>query len=258
MTTMIRNLLVLILILYYTPSIGQELKNKEQLYNYASKLQGEKKWNDALTIFKNLLKSDSSNVEYLWRTSYIYSILGFGQSTEEARQQWYRTGAYLGKKAITQHPQHANAHYAYAVAVGRMSEHAGNKTKIQNAKLIKSEAETAIKLDPKLPGPYHILGRWHRVVAGFSGFERAMIKAIFGGLEGGSHEESILNFEKAIQLEPLNAIHYIEAANSYIERNEINDKQQAKNWLQKALNIPIRSPDDEMNKKTCEAMLKKL
>lgn len=248
----------LFVLIQWYPSQGQELKNTEQLYKYAVKLQDEKKWSDALTIFKNLLKSDSSNVEYLWRTSYVYSILGFMQPREELRQQWYSTAFYLGKKAITQHPQHANSHYAYAVAAGRISEHAGNKTKIQNAKLIKSEAEMAIKLDPKLPGPYHILGRWHRVVAGFNGFERAMIKAIFGGIPGGSYDDSIHNFEKAILLEPNNLIHYIELANTYLERNGKNDKQQAKNWLEKATNIPIKSSDDATNKKKCEDMLIKL
>ncbi len=254
----ISTLTFLLFLLTFQRVSSQEIKNKEQVFRYAVKLQDEKKWSDALTIFKNLLKSDSSNVEYLWRTSYIYSILGFGQTTETSRQQWYRTAAYLGKKAITQHPQHACSHYAYAVAIGRMSEHAGNKTKISNAKLIKTEAETAIKLDPKLPGPYHIMGRWHRVIAGFSGFERTMIKAIFGGIPGGSYDDSILNFEKAIQLEPFNGVHYIELANTYLARNGKNDKEQAKHWLEKVKELPSRTHDDLVHKKTSEQMLKKL
>ncbi len=237
---------------------SQEIRNEEQVFRYAVKLQDEKKWNDALTIFKNLLKKDSSNAEYLWRCSYIYAVQGFSQSTEEIRRQWYLTAAYLGEKAITQHPQNANAHYAYAVAIGRLNEHAGNKTKIQNARLIKSEAETAIRLNPVLPGPYHILGRWHRVVAGFNGFERSMIKAIFGGMPGGSYDESIKNFEKAILLEPLNGLHYIEAAISYLERNKEGDKTHAKNWLNKAMLIPVKSSDDENNRSKCKELLSKI
>ena len=117
---------------------AQDEKKEQQLYRYAVKLEQEGKNSEALTIYKNLLRSDSSNIDYLWRTSFIYSKLGYDQPTEEQRQQWYKTAAYLGKKAVTQYPQNANAHYAYAVSIGRMSENAGNRTKIDNAKLIKS------------------------------------------------------------------------------------------------------------------------
>ena len=241
----------------FSMSVAQDLKNESQLAKYGVSLYDNEKWEDALVVFKNLLRADSSNADYLWRTSYIYSKVGFLQPTEEIRQQWYATAAYLGKKSITQHPQNAYCHYAYAVSLGRMSEHAGSKTKIDNARLIKSEAETALRLDARLPGPYHILGRWHRVVAGFSGFERAMIKTIFGGMPGGSYDDAIRNFEKAIALEPLNAIHYYELAVTFLERKGKNDKQNAINWLQKAVQIPVKTDDDMTYKKQCEELLKK-
>lgn len=162
--------LLLFITLMVETSWSQEGKSELQRFQQGEKLQQEKKWNEALVIFKDLLKGDSSNVEYLWRTSYIHSILGIEQKTEPTKQEWYKKAAYLGKKAITQHPQNANAHYAYAVSLGRMTEFASNKTKIENAKIIKSEAELTIKLDPKTAGAYHILGRWHREIASFNIF----------------------------------------------------------------------------------------
>lgn len=237
------------------PQVG---KGELQKFQQGEKLQQEKKWSEALDIFKELLKGDSSNVEYLWRTSYIHSIMGVEQKTESARQEWYKRAAYLGKKAIIQHPQNANAHYAYAVSLGRMTEFASSKTKIENAKIIKSEAELTIKLDPKTAGAYHILGRWHREIAGFNLFERTMIKAIFGDLPGGTYEESIKYFEKAILLEPMNAIHYFELAQSLLARDQKNDKQNAKNWLIKATQIQVRSADDKNNKSKCEKLLKEI
>lgn len=245
------------LIIITTVAAAQDPK-EEQLFRYAVKLQTEEKYTDALTIFKNLLKNDSSSIEYLWRASFIYSKLGYNQATEKLQQQWYNTAFYLGKKAITQHPQNAYAHYVYAMALGRMSENASSKVKIDNARQIKTEAELAIKLDPKLAGPYHIMGRWHRVVAGFSGIERAMIKAIFGGIPGGTYEDAIRYFEKAILLEPTNGIHYFELASTYLERKGTNDNNQAKNWLQKAILIQVKSQDDAENKKKCEELLNKL
>lgn len=254
-----RRIHFLLSIIFLTSTVSaQEGRTEAQLYLQAEKLQQDKKWNEALSLYKNLLKGDSSNVEYLWRTSFIYSKIGVDQKTEGLRQQWYRTAAYLGKKAITQHPQSANAHYAYAVALGRMNEFVSNKTKIEYAKLIKSETDITIKLDPKLAGAYHILGRWHRVIADFNFFERAMISALFGGMPGGSYDDSIKNFEKAILLEPLNGIHYYELAQSYLARDEANDKKSAKNWLTKALQISVKNADDAANKSKCEQLLKEI
>jgi regulator of microtubule dynamics protein 3 len=252
--------LFIVLLFISSPLFASHQDDKSEIlfFKQAEKLHQEKKWSEALVILKNLLKNDSSNVEYLWRTSFIYSKIGVDQKTESLKQQWYKTAAYLGKRAITQHPQNSNAHYAYAVALGRMTEFASNKTKIDNAKLIKSEAELTIKLDPKNAGAYHILGRWHREIAGFNIFERTMIKAIFGALPGGTYEESIKYFEKAILLEPLNGIHYYELAQTYLARDNSNDKQNAKNWLSKATQIQIKNKDDIENKNKCEALLKEI
>ncbi|MFN0188865.1 MAG: tetratricopeptide repeat protein [Bacteroidia bacterium] len=250
------------LVLFFTwiagTSWSQVGKSEIQKFQQGEKLQQEEKWSEALAIYKELLKRDSSNIEYLWRTSFMYSIIGFEQKTESSKQEWYEKAAYLGKKAITQHPQNANAHYVYAVSLGRMTEFASNKIKIENAKLIKSEAELTIKLDPKTAGAYHILGRWHREIAEFNFFERTMITAIFGGLPGGTYDESIKHFEKAILLEPMNALHYFELALSYLARDEENDKQNAKNWLIKATQIQVKSIDDKNNKSKCEKLLKEI
>jgi tetratricopeptide (TPR) repeat protein len=236
-------------------SYAQESKKEELLFQYAKKLQDEGKLNDALTIFGTLLKNDSSNVEYLQHASFLYSKIGHGITAEESKQGWYHTSEYLAKKALLINPKSADAHYVYALAIGVLSEKAGNRTKINNAKLIKTEAETALKLNPKLAGPYHILGRWHLVVAGFNIFERTMINAIFGKMPGGSYDEAISNFNKAIELEPANAIHYLQLAITYKERDREGDKAKALLNLNKAIKISPRNDDEIQTRKESEKLL---
>ena len=139
--------------------------NEDALYKYAVKLIKDGNNDDALVVFKNLLKADSSNQIYLWQTSVLYSKLGVRQTSTENQNQWFHTAEYLAKKAIVINNQSADAHLAYAMALGRLCEHASIRTQINNAKLIKSEAEYSIKLNPEMAGGYHILGRWHRTVA---------------------------------------------------------------------------------------------
>jgi tetratricopeptide (TPR) repeat protein len=252
----IKIVFTLLSITWFNLTTAQE--NNQRLFQYAVKIESEGKYNDALTIYKNLLKSDSSNIDLLTHTSILYSRLGFRQNSEEQKTNWYRTAFYLGQKAIKIDNQNANAHYAYAMALGRMSEFASNKTKINNAKQIKTEAELAIQLNPKLAGPYHILGRWNKEVGGFNGFEKAMIKTMFGGMGVGSYTEAIKYFQKAILLEPLNSIHYYQLAHTYYKRNQEGDKAQAENWASKCLLIKPITLDDEDTKRDCEKLLKKL
>lgn len=238
--------------------IQAQTANESQLFQYAQKVEAEGKLNDALTIYKSLLKNDSANISYLTHTSILYSKVGHRQPNRDSQIAWYKTGYYLAQKAIKLNNNSADAHYSFALALGRMNENAGSKTKIENAKQIKSEAEITLKLNPKIAGAYHILGRWHQVVAGFNAIERTMISAIFGSMPGGSYTDAINNFQRAIVLEPLNMVHYYELAHSYYLRNDKGDKAQAKNWASKALLIPVKNEDDADTKKDCESLLKKL
>lgn len=246
-----------LLLFFLILNVSRAAANNEALYRQAVKLQQETRWSEALPIFKSLLKSDSSNVEYLWRTAYLYAQLGAKQAEESQRQQWYSTAAYLGQKAARTAPKNAWAHYAYALALGRMNEQASSRTKIEYAKLIKSEAELALKYDAGLAGAHHILGRWHRVVAGFNMLERAMIKAVFGGMPGGSYEEALSHFEKAIALEPGSGIHYFEIANTLLERDESGDKARAIKWLEKSLTLPVKTEQDKSHRALCKELLEK-
>lgn len=247
-------LVFLLIVLHSTKSLA----SSDEDYKRAVSLQVSGKWAEALPLFKSMLRKDSASVELLWRTSYLYAQLGSKQPDEKQKQSWYRTAEYLGRKAITTQPKHANAHYAYALALGRMNENASSRTKIEYAKSIKTEAELALKYDSTLAGPHHILGRWHRVVAGFNFFERTMIQTVFGGMPGGTYEKAISHFKKAIALEPNVGIHYYELAETYKERDNSGDITVAIDWLKRALKLPLVTEADREHRKLCEKLLQEL
>ena len=75
---------------------------------------------------------------------------------------------------------------------------------------------SSISLNPKLAGAYHILGRWHRAIAGFNVIEKAMINSFFGGVPpGGSYEDALKSFMTAIGIEPKYMNHQYELAQTY-------------------------------------------
>jgi len=227
------------------------------VYDKAVELKNEFKYKEAMPYFQALLKMDSTNIHYLAYGSQVYTRFGYlYMKSESEKQSYFHTGEYLAKKAIAKDDKDAEAHYAYALALGRINENASSKQKIANAKLIKKEVDRSIELNPKQAGAYHILGRWHATIAGFNAFEKTMINTFFGGVPpGGSYDDAIKAFQTAISLEPKNMIHQYEMANTYYA---MGNKVSAKVWVDKALTLPVVSDDDKLTVDKVNALKKKL
>ena len=231
----------------------------EDQFQQAVKLKNESRFEESLVIFQQLLKADSGRAEYLYNTSFLLSKLGNRQKDEAVRLNYFQRAEYLAKKAIAADPNNAEGHYTYALALGRINENASSKQKIANAKLIKSECETGLKLNPKHSGLYHILGRWHRTIAGFNFVEKGMINAFFGGVpEGGSYKDAIECFSKAVLLEPRYMLHKYELAVTYYERGEGDDYILCKIWCKKVLEMAPADSDDKLTQEKAKALLKKV
>ncbi len=247
---------IIILLFAVITGLSAISQTSEEQYAKAYKLKLEFNYKEAFPIFQMLLKSDSSNVNYVQYASYCYSKYGYFYAAEADKIKFYKTAEYLAKKAIKLKETNADAHFAYAMAIGRINENASSKQKIANAKLMKAEVDRAIVLNPKLAGAYHILGRWHRTIAGFNAIEKAMINSFFGGVPpGGSYDDAIKAFLMAIALEPKYMNHKYELAQTYYEMGK---NVEAKIWAQKALETTPACEDDIKAKKDCEALLKKL
>jgi tetratricopeptide (TPR) repeat protein len=229
------------------------------MYKQAVKLRVERKYEEALVAFQQLLKSDSSKIEYLTNASYLYSKLGNRQKSDLKRQEYFHHAEYLAKKSISVNPNFAEGHYVYALAIARQNENASTKTKIANAKLIRTECDLALKYNPKHTGTLHILGRWHRSIAGFNFMEKGMINTFFGGVpEGGSYQDAIDCFSKAVLLEPTAMIHQYELALTYYERGEGDDRLLAKIWCKKVLELKPKDEDDVRTQQKAKELLEKV
>lgn len=229
--------------------------NDEQ-YAKALKFKTAYNYKEALPLYQALLKADSNNVNYLHEASYCYTKYSYYYLPEQEKMNYYNIAGYLARKAIKLSETSGEVHCALAMALGRIYENASSKVKIANSKNIKSEVDRAIQLNPKLAGAYHILGRWHRTIAGFNSFEKIMINSFFGGVPpGGTYEDAIKSFMTAISLEPKFMLHQYELAETY---HEMGKDIEAKLWLNKALEISPACEDDIKAKKECEALLKKI
>jgi tetratricopeptide (TPR) repeat protein len=231
-------------------------QSNEELYKQGLQCKSDYKYDEGLQVFQKLLKSDSSNANYLAHASCFYCKVGNNQPTEEARMNYFHTAEYLAKKAIKTDNNNAEAHYNYALALGRINENASTSQKIANAKLIKAEAEKAIQLNPKHAGAYHILGRWHREIAGMSVLQKMAVNTLFGGVPAGaSYEEAVKAFQNAILIEPKYMLHQYELAETY---RVMGNKAFAKVWAEKAMQCPVMTEDDKKTLQKCKDLLNEL
>ncbi len=246
-----------ILFLMSLITAGAFAQTPAETFDKAMTLKSESKYKDALPYFQALLKTDSNNVNYLGTGSQVYTRYGYlYMGTDAEKQKYFHIGQYLAIKGIGLDDKNAEAHYAYALALGRINENASSKQKIANAKLIKKEVDRSIELNPKQAGAYHILGRWNATIAGFNAFEKVMVNSFFGGVPpGGSYENAIKAFQTAISLEPKNMIHQMEIATTYYN---MGNKIYAKVWLDKAMALPVITDDDKITIQKCKDLRKKL
>jgi len=248
-----------IISLLITTTISAQSGANDILYQKGLKAKQEYNYQEGLALFQILLKSDSSNIDYLANTSYFLSRVGQLQPSEDQKMDYYHKAEYIGKKAVLTDPNNAEAHYAYSLAIGRVNEFASNKQKISNAKLLKTELDACLKLNPEHFGAWHILGRWHREIAGLNMVERLAINSFFGGVPpNATYEDAIKCFQNAVKYNPTYILHYFELAKTYYTRDDKGDRDLAKAQLNIALALPNIAPDDPETRKNCEALLKKL
>jgi Tfp pilus assembly protein PilF len=118
-------------------------------------------------------------------------------------------------RAVAADTNSATAHLCLAVAYVKNFQFVDTRTAISYSRGIKSEAETAIRLDPKNDVSYYLLGRWNYGVANMNFIYKGLVKLIYGGLPHASNELAKENFLKAIALAPNRIIHHLELAKTY-------------------------------------------
>jgi regulator of microtubule dynamics protein 3 len=243
----------LLALFIFSASIGQ---TEAELYNQGLKYKKQINNKKMLPVFKKLVEMDPTNVDYLSNLSFAYSKVGANLTDAKLQMKFYAKAKSVASEAKNLNDNHAFAHYSYALALARENENAGTKAKIVNAKEIKSECDRVIALDPKEAGAYHVMGRWHRTFAGFSGFEKAMVNTFYGGTpEGGSYKVALEMFQKAIKIEPWYMLHTYELAMTY---HQMGNDEYAIKFLQKAMELPQKYEDAVKCFEKCKTMLAEL
>ncbi|WP_395743077.1 hypothetical protein [Prosthecobacter sp.] len=184
---------------------------------------------------------------------YVYRMADLSSKDEQLKSG--RTALAYAERAVKLAPKESDPHLAVAICLGKLSPLLGNKEGIEASYKIKTEAETAAKLNPKDDFAWHLLGRWNQELAQIGGMTRALAKIVYGALPNASYNESVKCFQKAIALNPGRLIHCVELGRTFALMGR---KEEARKYIEKGLAMKNRDRDDpetkERGRKTLESL----
>ncbi len=250
---MLRNTIALTLLVVHV-SFAQQQNEMQQ----AVLLEKEFKVETALQKFEEIVRRDPQNGEALHHASRMLSTIGGRMKSDrrDTKLKYYEKAKAYAERAINNDPKSTQARLAYIISLGLMSEIAINpREKIKNAKTIRNEAESIIKLDSTFAEAYFVLGKWHFELAKLNWLEQLACKFLGGLPNDISMETSLKYYDVAIDKDPKSILYLYGRAALYHYRGE--DLLAEKN-LQKALQLNVREPDDVQRKENCLLMLSKI
>lgn len=179
----------------------------------AAEARGESR--EALALFKQAEALDPDNVAVLLRVSKQYTDLIPRTQPQAAAQKTAERALDYAKRVVAIDPSNAKGRLNLAICYGRLTDFVGNKVKLEYSKIIKTETQKSISLDPTDDYAWHVLGRWHLGVANVNGVLKALARFVYGGLPPASNEEAVRCFKKATELAPNRLMHHAELAHAH-------------------------------------------
>ncbi|TDH69591.1 hypothetical protein CCR75_002577 [Bremia lactucae] len=224
----------------------------EELYNDSSFDRFE-----LLNKLKQMHASHPEDIGVIWRlTRAAYDVANLKATSADKKKELTYYARDIIQKGLDLTKDVAAIHNWYGIILSSIGDYEGSKTSIANSYVIKSHWEKAVELNPSNPTPYYLLGRWCIAIADLSWLERKAAAVLFGTPPESSYDEALSYLFKSEELSP----------DSWKKRSLLiaqvfskkKDYATAKEWLDKALAIPICGEEDEMAHEEAQALQKKL
>lgn len=177
-----------------------------------------------------------------------------GPSAAEKRKK-LQAAVEAARQAVEANPQSSQAHLALAVAYGHLAQQEQPRRQIELSKLIKEEAEEAVRLEPGNDVAWHVLARWNFEMASVNPVLRSLAQMIYGKFPDASASRAEECFRKAIDAGPPRVMHHVEYGLMLAALDRKND---ARKQLETGLSIPAKDKEDEDTQQRARQALDRL
>lgn len=232
-------------------------QSADSLFQEGLRLEKNFHTDEALARYSRAIQLNPEHVGALTHTSRMLSNRAGHNSNHEQKIKDLHEAEKLSRRAIALESRATEAHFSLIVTMGLQAEAAGNpREKIKNARIIREEAETILRLDSTYALAWFVLGKWHHELSRLNWYERLACEWFFGGLpEGISMDKAVNYFNRALQLEPDSILFLYGQA---ISLHYLNRDKEARAILKRALQLPLKDPDDSIRKEKCSTLLREI
>ncbi len=209
----------------------------------------------ALEFYLPAEQMDKNNTELLLRIARQYRHLSADVGNSKEKLKYAEAGLGYAKRGAALSPKNSEANLSVAISYAKSAELYGNKQKVEASRQIKAFAERAVALNSRNDLAWYTLGRWHQRVSELGGFKRNVSAMAYGKLPEASNEEAVKCFRKAIELNSNRSVYLVDLGITYAA---MNNKADAKSFIEKGLSMPNRGKDDAATKLRGKEVLRSL
>jgi Flp pilus assembly protein TadD len=217
-------------------------------------LAAEARWEPAraLALLReaDLLRPDDAGLQQMLARQYTELVAD--QAGRAAQQRCAELALAHARRAAALQPDNAVNVLSLAVCHGALAGYGDPGTRVEYSRLVRTEAERALALDPDYAWAHHILGRWHGEAARLSSTARFFVGFLYGGLPGASPAEAVRHLRRATELEPDELNHWLELGFAYAATGQA---ALARTQWEHGLAMPSRHKHDEPAKQRAREAL---
>ncbi|MGI8430728.1 MAG: hypothetical protein ACR2MW_00335, partial [Chthoniobacterales bacterium] len=156
----------------------------------------------ALQSYLAAEKLEPKNVALLVHISRAYRYLMSDTAKTSEKLRLGALAVRYAERAASLGPRDGNAQLAVAISYGKLQPLVSSGEKVRTARTIKSQAQKALRLDPRNDLAWHVLGRWNMGYAELTGLKRKLAEITYGTLPAPTSAAASKCFEHAIALNP--------------------------------------------------------
>jgi tetratricopeptide (TPR) repeat protein len=182
------------------------------LIERADRLDAQEQTSAAIELLLQADKQSPNNPKILVRLSQDYSDQIDNVKDRTTKLTYANLSMDYAKRAVHEAPSNSEAHAALSVAYGKMTDFVDNKTKIEYSKIVKTEAEKSVELNPKNDNALLVLARWNLDMSTLNPVLKSFAQILYVQLPAASKEKALDYFQRAIAAAPQRVIYHAEYA----------------------------------------------
>ena len=215
------------------PSSGSDpMAEADDLFSYGEDMARDRQ---ALSIIAHALERRPDEYQLLWRAARVYYHVGDDAAAGEKRG-YFERGIATGQRAVALRPTGVEGHFWLGANYGGLSEIRGIVQAFQMIKQVRTEMETALRLQASYEdgGAYLALGQLDR-----------QLPRLFGG----NITRAIAYLEQGLRVVPQNMSMRFALAEAYLDAGRREDGQRQ---LLEILSMPVLPARARANRATQE------